>query len=70
MNTDQLDDQVVAELGEIIASNPGQTQIYFLLHDSTGKKHVLLRSNSKTVNLRYDLIQYIEQNEALEYKIN
>ena len=70
MNTDKLEDQIVADLGEIIASNPGNTQLYFLLHDSTGKKHVLLRSNSKTVNLRYDLIQYIEQNEALEYKIN
>ena len=70
MNTDKLEDQIVADLGEIIDSNPGNTQLYFLLHDSTGKKHVLLRSNSKTVNLRYDLIQYIEQNEALEYKIN
>ena len=70
MNTDKLEDQMVMDLGEIIAANPGNTQLYFLLHDSTGKKHVLLRSNSKTVNLRYDLIQYIEQNEALEYKIN
>ena len=70
MNTDKLEDQMVMDLGEIIAANPGNTQLYFLLHDSTGKKHVLLRSNSRTVNLRYDLIQYIEQNEALEYKIN
>jgi DNA polymerase-3 subunit alpha len=40
------------------------------MHDSTGKKHVLLRSASKTVDVRNDLIQYIEQTEALGYKIN
>ncbi|MBQ2211104.1 MAG: DNA polymerase III subunit alpha [Prevotella sp.] len=68
--TDMVDDTVVAELGELIASSPGKTQLYFLMHDSTGKKHVLLRSASKTVDVRNDLIQYIEQTEALGYKIN
>ncbi len=70
MNTDQLNDQVVEELSEMIASSPGATKLYFLLRDTTGKKHVLLRSASKSVNLRNDLIAYIEENEALDYKIN
>ena len=70
MNTDQLNDQVVEELSEIIASSPGETKLYFLVRDTTGKKHVLLRSASKSVNLRKDLIAYIEENQALDYKIN
>ena len=70
LTTDLLDDTVVNELGELIAANPGQTQLYFLLHDSTGKKRVLLRSNSNTVDVKNSLIQYIEQTDALDYQIN
>ena len=68
--TDLLDDTVVEELGELITSSPGKTQLYFLLHDTAGKQHVLLRSASKTVDVKRDLIQYIEQTDALGYKIN
>ncbi len=70
LTTDLLDDTVVTELNELISSCPGNTQLYFLLHDSTGKQHVLLRSTSKTVDVRNDLIQYIEHTDALSYKIN
>ena len=65
-----LNDRVITELGELIVNSPGSTQLYFLLHDATGKKHVMLRSSSKSVDVRSELIQYIEQNEALGYKIN
>jgi len=40
------------------------------LHDSMGKNHVLLRSTTKSVDVKSKLIQYIEQTEALDYKIN
>ena len=68
--TDLLDDTVVAELGELIKSSPGKTQVYFLMHDTAGKKHVLLRSASTTIDVRNELIHYIEQTDALSYKIN
>ena len=68
--TDLLNDQIVQELSELINTSPGKTQLYFLLHDSSGKQHVLLRSGSKTVDVKTSLIQYIEQTEALSYKIN
>ena len=70
LTTDLLDDQIVAELTELIAESPGHSQLYFLLHDTSGKRHVLLRSNSKTVDVKTSLIQYIEQTPALDYKIN
>ena len=70
MNTDALNDQIVTELGELIAMSPGMTQVYFMLHDATGKKRVLLRSNNKTIDVRSELIQYIEQTDSLDYKIN
>ncbi len=70
LTTDLLDDTVVTELNELINASPGYTQLYFLLHDSAGHHHVLLRSTSKTIDVRSDLIRYIEQTEALSYKIN
>ena len=70
LTTDLLDDTVVAELGELIKSSPGKTQVYFLMHDTAGKKHVLLRSASTTIDVRNELIHYIEQTDALSYKIN
>ena len=70
MTVDLVDETVINELGELITSHPGPTQLYFMLHDSVGKKHVLLQSNSKTVEVNRRLIQYIEKVDSLDYKIN
>jgi DNA polymerase-3 subunit alpha len=70
MSADMLDDRIVAELGELIAENPGNTSLFIQLHDSTGKKHVLLRSTTKRIDVKRSLIHFIEQTPALDYKIN
>jgi len=70
MVTDQLDEQIVADLSEIINSNPGKTQLFFQLRDADGNKHVLLRSQKTGVDVRHTLIDYIEQHDMLDYKIN
>ena len=70
MNTDQLDNQVVADLNEIISSNPGKTQLFFQLRDSRGGNHVLLRSKTCGVDVRHTLIDYIEKVDGLDYHIN
>ena len=70
LTTDLLDDQVVTELSELICENPGTTKLFFQLHDSTGKNHVLLHSTTKAVDVKSCLIQFIEQTAALDYKIN
>jgi DNA polymerase-3 subunit alpha len=70
LTTDMLNDQIVAELGELIAEHPGKTKLFFQLRDSAGKHHVLLRSQKNMVDVRYSLIDYIERTEALDYKIN
>ena len=70
LTTDLLDDQIVTELGELIAEHPGSNRLFFQLHDSMGKNHVLLRSTTKAVDVKSKLIRYIEQTDALDYKIN
>ena len=68
--TDMLDDQIVAELSELISESPGKTKLFFQLRDSQGKHHVLLRSQGREVDVRHTLIDYIESHEMLDYKIN
>ena len=68
--TDQIDDKVVEELDEIIAEHPGKTQLFFQLHDSLGKHHVLLHSKTKMVDVKHQLIDFIDSKPALDYKIN
>ena len=70
LTTDLLDDQIVTELNELISDYPGTTKLFFQLHDSTGKHHVLLRSTTKQIDVKSSLLQYIEQTPALDYKIN
>jgi DNA polymerase-3 subunit alpha len=68
--TDQVDEQVVEELSEIISEHSGKTKLFFQLRDSSGKNHVLLQSRNRLVDVKYKLINFIDQHDALSYKIN
>jgi DNA polymerase-3 subunit alpha len=70
LTTDLLNDQIVADLGEMISEHPGKTKLFFQLRDTAGKHHVLLRSEKVAVDVKHSLIDYIERTEALDYKIN
>ena len=70
LNTDLLDDKIVTELSELIDEHKGKTKLFFQLRDSAGKHHVLLRSQTKMVDVRHSLIDFVERTEALDYKIN
>ena len=70
LKTDQLNDQIVAELNELITEHPGKTKLFFQLRDTSGRHHVLLRSRANMVDVRHSLIDYIERTEALSYQIN
>jgi len=70
MVADQLDEQIVADLSEIINSSPGKTNLFFQLRDSKGENHVLVHSKNCCVDVRHTLIDYIEQHDMLDYKIN
>jgi DNA polymerase-3 subunit alpha len=67
---DQIDEQIVADLSEIISENPGSTKLFFQLRDIAGGNHVLLRSKSGGVDVRHSLIEFIERHEMMSYKIN
>ena len=69
--SDELDEQIVAELNELITESPGKTKLFFQLRDSLGKNHVLLRSPKIGLDVRHTLIDYIESHpNVMDYKIN
>ncbi len=70
MDAVELNDRIVEELNEIICGSPGATKLFFSLHDPVSKANLLLRSKSRTVDVRRDLIAFIEQTPSLSYKIN
>ena len=67
---EQMDVRVVEELNEIISEHPGNTKLFFQLRDSLGKNHVLLRARERTVDVKHQLIDFIDEQPALSYKIN
>ena len=70
MLTDKIDDGLVNDLTEILNNNPGKTKLFFQLRDSTGSHHVLLRSKREGIDVRNQLIDYIETHDGLAYSIN
>ena len=70
VKANEINEQTVQELNEIINDNPGATQLFFQVYDETSRNHVLLRSAKKYVDVRRDLVSYIENTASLDYKIN
>jgi len=70
LTTELLDDQIVADLSQIVANHPGKTKLFFLLRDAQDRHHVLMQSHNRQVDIRHQLIDYIETHEGLDYKIN
>ena len=70
LNVDLLNDEIVANLNEMVCEHPGNTKLFFQLRDSTGKNNVLLRSKSRLVDVRHTLLSFIESTEGLDYHIN
>ena len=70
MITDKVDDALVNDLTEMINDNPGKTKLFFQLRDSAGNHHVLLRSKREGIDVKNQLISYIEAHEGLSYSIN
>ena len=70
MTSDLLNEQTVDDLNQLIVGHPGKTKLFFQLRDIAGNHHVLLESKKMLVDVKHSLLEYIERNEALSYKIN
>ena len=65
-----LNDDIVLSLSELIDNSPGNAALYFQIIDPEGHMNLTLRSRSKQVSVRRELIEYIQGQTALAYRIN
>ncbi|MCR5131757.1 MAG: DNA polymerase III subunit alpha [Prevotella sp.] len=67
---DAIDEAMVNDIATIVNDNPGKTELYFQIIDREHNTNLLLRSGSKNISIDRALLQYIEANERMGYKVN
>ncbi len=70
VDADKLDDTIVSDLVTIIKDCPGNTNLYFSIHESSSNKPLTLRSRNEKVDIGKKLIAFIKENEGLSYTVN
>ena len=66
----QLDEQTVNELSVLIKNNPGKTQLFFKIIDSELQTTLNLFSKSNRMEVTEDLIDFLNENESIDFVIN
>ena len=69
MDTSAVDDRTVSELVTLVERNEGDTQLYIELH-TADQASVTLHYRNKGVDVDRSLLDFIANEENMEYKIN
>lgn len=67
---DNFDEATANELTSLILDNAGTTELFFNICDRTKQTNILLQSKKQQVALSHKLINFLNSNDALDYKIN
>ncbi|PLX05156.1 MAG: DNA polymerase III subunit alpha [Marinilabiliales bacterium] len=67
---DYLTSEFIQEIDSIAQKHKGNTMLKFLLYDRVNRIWVEMFSRSHRLQLNNDLINYLESNEKIEYKIS
>jgi DNA polymerase-3 subunit alpha len=67
---DAIDDSMVNDIVTMVNDSPGRTELFFNIFDREHKSNLLLRSTTKKIDLKRNLLQYIESSDKLSYHIN
>ena len=70
LDLDKVDDTTVSDLLTLIKEQPGATHLYLSVRDSESNRPLTLRSGSDKISINKKLINFIKENEALNYVIN
>lgn len=70
MDTTSVDETIVNDISTMLRDSPGNTQLYFQIHDVGNNSHVLLRSKMGPISLKHKLVTYIEANPGMSYHVN
>ncbi len=66
----KITEVMVSDLFEKISSSEGKTQVYIQLNSVEDRRNVTMRSKLPGVDVSRDLLMYIDNCEALSYRIN
>ena len=70
MDSQTIDDALVDDLATMMEGSPGPTQVYLQIHDTESNSYVMLLSRNTTINVKRDLITFIDATPSLGYFIN
>ena len=65
-----LDEQTVNELTTIIRNHPGNSLLYFKVVDGNNNVSLNLFSKSVRLEITQELVDYLTENENIDFKIN
>ena len=70
VDSNHIDETVVNDITTIVNSAPGNTRLYFNIRDIETNKSILLQSTRGTFTIKRDLVNYIESNPDMAYRVN
>lgn len=70
MKTDNISTDLINDLTTVIASNEGNTPLYFQIYDPKYKNSIVLRSKAGKVDINHRLTNFIDSKEELSYFVN
>ena len=68
--SNHIDETVVNDILTMVNESPGNTQLYFQIHDSESNNTVLLRSRTRPITVKRELVNYVESHPNMTYKVN
>lgn len=70
MQLSEINDTVVTDLSTLLKKSPGKARLLFQVIDPTGLMHVGLQSRTSHLSVRRELVQYIDTQPGLSFRIN
>lgn len=70
VNSKNLDEGIVNDILSMVSDNPGHTDLYFNIHDEDSHSNVLLHSRNNRIEVKKELVQYVEEQPEMSYSIN
>ena len=64
-----ISDSIINELTDIAEKNKGKTLLNFLIHDPKEKLWIMMFSRNYHVNISEEIIEFLENNEDINYKL-
>ncbi len=70
VDSDKIDEQLVNDLSSLVSSSPGKTQFFINIFDKEHNSTYRLRSRKLEITVTNELLNYIDRNDDLKYKVN